>query len=133
MVLMSRFTKTRHVCGYLTIFITTCLIAAFSLGCGSRTASVRVPTRNEAIVDFQRITAVWFDRMTAQPATAAAQLDLLLETIEARSQHYGEPFTSYLTLAKETRQSWSGKASPKAVTDGVERLRAAAAQLPERN
>ena len=133
MVLMSRFPKTWHGCVYQSIFMTTCLIAAVSLGCGSRAASVRAPTRDESIIDFKRTTAVWFDRMTAQPATAAAQLDLLLETIEARSQHYGEPFTSYLTLAKETRQSWSGKASLKAVTDGVERLRAAAAQLPEKN
>jgi hypothetical protein len=133
MVLISRFQKTRHGCVYQSIFMTTCLIAAVSLGCGYRTASVRAPTRDESIIDFKRTTAVWFDRMTAQPATAAAQLDLLLETIEARSQHYGEPFTSYLTLAKETRQSWSGKASLKAVTDGVERLRAAAAQLPDGN
>jgi hypothetical protein len=133
MVLRSRFQKTWHGCVYQSIFMTTCLIAAVSLGCGSQSASVRAPTRDEAIVDFQRITAAWFDRMAAQPATAATQLDLLLETIEARSQHYGEPFTTYLTLAKETRQSWSGKGSPKAVTDGVARLRAAAAQLPEKN
>jgi hypothetical protein len=133
MVLLSRFPKTWHGCVYQSIFMTTGLIAAVSLGCGYRTASVRAPTRDEAIGDFQRITTVWLDRMAAQPATAAAQLDLLLETIEARSQHYGEPFTSYLTLAKETRQSWSGNPSPKVVKDGLDRLREAASQLPERN
>jgi hypothetical protein len=133
MVLMSRFPKKWHGCVYQSIFMTTGLIAVVSLGCGSRAASVRAPTRNEAIVDFQRITTVWLDRMTAQPATAAAQLDLLLETIEARSQHYGEPFTSYLTLAKEIRQSWSGNPSPKVVKEGLNRLREAASQLPERN
>jgi hypothetical protein len=121
---------TKHrVLARLTSLVTTCLLAAVCIGCGSKATSIPTLTREQAIAGFQQIATEWFDRMAAQPATAATQLELLTETIEARQQAYGEPFESYLVLVKEIRSSWDGRPTAKAVQDGTARLRDATRQL----
>lgn len=99
------------------------------VGCGSNATSVPAPTAAEAISDFQQIATSAFEQMAARPDDAGVQLDILLETIEVRSQEYGEPFTVYRDLVKEIRKSWADKPSAKAVKEGVARLRDAAAAM----
>jgi hypothetical protein len=118
-----------RVLARLSSLVTACLLVTVCIGCGSKAASVPVPTRDQAIAGFQQTATEWFDRMASQPATAAAQLELLTETIEARQQTYGEPFASYLVLVKEIRSSWDARPTPKAVQDGITRLRDATRQL----
>ncbi len=99
------------------------------VGCGSKATSVPAPTATEAISDFQQIATSAFEQMAARPDDAGVQLDILLETIEVRSQEYGEPFTVYRDLVKEVRKSWADKPSAKAVKEGMARLRDAAAAM----
>jgi hypothetical protein len=104
------------------------LAGAFT-GCGSKANSVPVPTAAQAISDFQQIATTVFEQMATRPETAGGQLDVLLETVEVRSQEYGQPFIGYRDLMKEIRDGWAEKPSAKAVKDGIARLREAAAAL----
>jgi hypothetical protein len=99
------------------------------VGCGSKATSVPAPTAAEAVSDFQQIATIAFEQMAARPDDAGVQLDILLETLDVRSQEYGEPFTAYRDLVKEIRDSWTDKPSAKAVKEGVARLRDAAAAM----
>jgi hypothetical protein len=98
-------------------------------GCGSKATSVPAPTAGQAISDFQSIATDAFEQMAARPGAAGGQLDILRETLDVRSQEYGEPFTAYRDLVKEIRDSWTDKPSAKAVKEGVARLRDAAAAM----
>lgn len=104
------------------------VLAAF-VGCGSKATSVPAPTAAQAIGDFRQIAMDAFEQMTARPDAAGVQLDILRETLDVRSQEYGEPFTGYRDLVKEIRDSWANKPSAKAVKEGVARLRDAAAAM----
>lgn len=98
-------------------------------GCGSKATSVPAPIVSQAVSDFQQLATTVFEQMAARPETASVQLDILLETVEVRSQEYGQPFLGYRDLMKEIRDGWAEKPSAKAVKDGIARLREAAAAM----
>jgi len=98
-------------------------------GCGSKATSVPAPTAAQAISDFQQIATTVFEQMAARPEMAGGQLDILLETVEVRSQEFGQPFIGYRDLMTEIRDGWAEKPSAKVVKDGIARLREAAAAM----
>jgi hypothetical protein len=112
--------STRRAVCSLVVHVGIVMCAA--AGCGGP-KTVAPPTNAEAVDAFRTEFVGRIDSVSAAPATAVHEIDLAIESLAGYSASQGEPFSSWLAVAREVRTAWGPNPSKAAVDQGLERLR----------
>ncbi len=100
-----------------------CLIPLLAIvlfaGCGQ---SAPAPTSQESLASLKHEAESRRDAMLAKPSQGVQELGLFVESVEAYSSNYGEPFTGYLATVKQIQSALGAKPDAAAIKASANQL-----------
>lgn len=94
-----------------------CLVSA---SCQRGPKSAPPPTKAALITALQEQVTARAEAIRAKPESAAAEVGLLVESVESLAQKLGAPFDGFLAEVKAVKASLDGKPSSKAVKEAAD-------------